>query len=89
MAKTIITQDGDLVNYANIIAVSVEMMSVEDEEYTPDESYVLVAYDVTKEKIPLGFYSDYESACNAKKSLINWLSGETFGVYKIDDKGAV
>ncbi len=31
MAKTIITQDGDLVNYANVVAVAVNDMSEEDD----------------------------------------------------------
>ena len=86
MARTIITKDGDLVNYANVVFVTVGDMSAEDEDYSPDESYVLVAYDVTKEKIPLGFYSNYESSCKAEESLVNWLDGETMGVCRLDDE---
>jgi hypothetical protein len=86
MAKTIITQDGDLVNYANVIAVSVEMMSVEDEEYTPDDSYVLLAHDITNSVIALGYYPNYESACEAEESIVNWLDGETLGVCRLNDE---
>ena len=86
MAKTIVTQDGDLVNYANVVAVAVNDMSEEDEEYSPDEAYALVAHDTTNSVIALGYYSTYEKAFEAEKSLINWLDGEAFGVYRLDSE---
>ena len=89
MAKTIITQDGDLVNYANVVAIAVNPMSEKDEEYSPDEAYALVAHDTTNSVIALGYYPTHEKACEAEKSLVNWLDGEAFGVYRFDSKGAV
>ena len=53
MAKTIITQSGDLVNYANIIAVFV------DDELDDDENvlgYNLLGLDVAESTILLGEY---------------------------------
>ena len=86
MAKTIVTQDGDLVNYANVVAVAVNDMSEEDAEYSPDEAYALVAHDTTNSVIALGYYPTYEKACEAEKSLVNWLDGEAFGVYRFDSE---
>ena len=86
MAKTIITQDGDLVNYANVVAIAVNPMSEEDEEYSPDEAYVLLAHDTTNSVIALGYYPTQEKACEAEKSLVNWLDGEAFGVYRFDSE---
>ncbi len=74
MAKTIITQDGDLVNYANVVAIAVNPMSAEDEEYSSDEAYVLLAYDTTNSVIALGYYPTQEKAC------------EAFGVYRFDSE---
>lgn len=82
MAKTIITQDKNLVNYANVVAVTVEPVSRDNEDYSPDEAYAVVAYDITNETIPLGYYATYEQACDAEMSLVNWLDGEAFGVYR-------
>ena len=82
MAKTIITQDGDLVNYANIIAVTVGDAT----RHLSNEKYVLVAYDTMNEELPLGFYPTYEKAREAEKNLAEWLNNEAFGVYRLDSE---
>ena len=47
MAKSILTPEGDLINYDNLIAVSVEVRSVGvDDEHTED-AYCIVGTDVT------------------------------------------
>ena len=89
MAKTIITQDSDLVNYANVVAITVDAMSEKDVDYSPDEAFVLVAYDITNAKIALGYYPTDEKAREAEMSLVNWLDSEAFGVYKLNSEGAV
>lgn len=89
MAKTIITQEGHLVNYANVVAVSVDVMSKDDEEYSEDEAYVLVAHDTTNSVIALGYYPTEEQACEAEKKLADWLDHEAYGVYRFDSKGAM
>lgn len=47
MAKSILTPEGDVINYDNLIAVSVEVRSVGvDDEHTED-AYCIVGTDVT------------------------------------------
>lgn len=53
MAKSIITQDGDLVNYDNLVAISVEERAVGfDEEHSEDE-YCIIGTDVKNGEILL------------------------------------
>ena len=53
MAKSIITQDGDLVNYNNLVAISVEERAVGfDEEHSEDE-YCIIGTDVKNGEILL------------------------------------
>ena len=53
MAKSILTPEGDLINYDNLIAVSVEVRSVGvDDEHTED-AYCIVGTDVTTGRICL------------------------------------
>ena len=59
MAKSIITQDGDLVNYNNLVAISVEERAVGfDEEHSEDE-YCIIGTDVKNGEILLYHSSDY------------------------------
>ena len=79
MAKTIITQGGDLVNYANIIAVFV------DDEFDDDENvlgYNLWGLDVTNENILLGEYVTLDEAIRAKNKIVDWIDNEAYA--KVD-----
>ena len=79
MAKTIITQGGDLVNYANIIAVFV------DDELDDDENvldYNLWGLDVTNENILLGEYDTLDKAVQAKSKIVDWIDNEAYA--KVD-----
>lgn len=61
MAKSILTPEGDLVNYDNLIAVSVEVRPVGvDEEHSEDE-YCIVGTDVTNKENLLYHSPDYAS----------------------------
>ena len=67
MAKTIITQGSDLVNYANIIAVFV------DDELDDDENvlgYNLWGLDVTNDSILLGEYATLDEAVQANITVV-------------------
>lgn len=67
MAKSILTPEGDLVNYDNLIAVSVEVRPVGvDEEHSEDE-YCIVGTDVTNKENLLYHSPDYENG--AKKTI--------------------
>ena len=73
MAKTIITQSGDLVNYANIIAVFV------DDELDDDENvlgYNLLGLDVAESTILLGEYDTLDEAIQAKNKIVEWIDSE-------------
>ena len=83
MAKTIITQGGDLVNYANIIAVFV------DEELDDDENvlgYSLWGLDVTNENILLGEYATLDDAIQAKNKIVDWIDKEAYAKVDLSEK---
>lgn len=79
MAKTIITQSGDIVNYSNIAAIYVDTTPIEDDS--------AVAYGLWAETISdaylLGSYNSVEDAIIARDRLTNWLQQETYGVYSL------
>ena len=83
MAKTIITQGGDLVNYANIIAVFV------DDELDDDENvlgYNLWGLDVTNENILLGEYATLDDAIQAKNKIVDWIDNEAYAKVDLSEK---
>ena len=83
MAKTIITQDGDLVNYANIIAVFVDEELDDDENVT---GFCLWGLDVAESTIMLGEYATYEQAVQAKNKLIDWIDNEANAKVDLSEK---
>lgn len=80
MAKSIITQEGHLVNYANIVAVTVEISDDGD-------VYGLIATDTGNSIYVLGTYQTENMAVMAEKRLIDWLNSEAFGVYSMAENG--
>lgn len=83
MAKTIITQGGDLVNYANIIAVFV------DDELDDDENvlgYNLWGLDVTNDNILLGEYDTLDEAIQAKNKIVDWIDNEAYAKVDLSEK---
>lgn len=83
MAKTIITQGGDLVNYANIIAVFV------DDELDDDENvlgYNLWGLDVTNDNILLGEYLTLDEAVQAKNKIVDWIDNEVYAKVDLSEK---
>ena len=84
MAKTIITQSGDLVNYANLIAVFV------DDELDDDENvlgYNLLGLDVAESTILLGEYDTLDEAIQAKNKIVEWIDSETYAKVDLSAKG--
>ena len=80
MAKSIITQEGHLVNYANIVTITVEISDDGD-------VYGLIATDTRNSIYVLGTYPSENMAVTAEKRLIDWLNSEAFGVYSIAENG--
>ena len=84
MAKTIITQSGDLVNYANLIAVFV------DDELDDDENvlgYNLLGLDVAESTILLGEYDTLDEAIQAKNKIVEWIDSESYAKVDLSAKG--
>ncbi|MDE7363721.1 MAG: hypothetical protein K2N27_02360 [Ruminococcus sp.] len=80
MAKSIITQEGNLVNYANIVTVTVEISD-------DGEVYGLIATDTGNSIHILGTYPSENMAVKAEKRLTDWLKNEAFGVYSMTENG--
>lgn len=88
MAKTIVTLDRNLVNYENIVYISIEQgdYSGDNGEVTSDV-YGLIAIDVGNNMHVLGVYEDKSKAAAAENKLRKWLDCEAFGVYDLESKG--
>ena len=83
MARTIITQDHNLVNYANIIAIFV------DDELDDDENvlgYNLLGLDVAESTILLGEYDTLDEAVQAKNKIVDWIDNEAYAKVDLSEK---
>lgn len=80
MAKSIITQEGNVVNYANIVTITVEISDDGD-------VYGLIATDTGNSIHILGTYPSENMAVLAKNRLTDWLNSEALGVYSIAENG--
>lgn len=89
MAKSIITQDGDIVNYGNLVAIYVEDDLDDDENVLGYELLGLTGGGKDADIIILGRFSNAESALKARYELICWLQSEAFGTFEMPktDKG--
>ena len=83
MAKSILTPEGDLVNYDNLIAVSVEVRSVGvDEEHSEDE-YCIIGTDVTNKENLLYHSTDHDKVMNVQRDITRWLQSEAFSTFEM------
>ena len=83
MAKSILTPEGDLVNYDNLIAVSVEVRPVGvDEEHSEDE-YCIVRTDVTNKENLLYHSPDYDKVMSVQRDITRWLQSEAFSTFEM------
>ena len=78
MAKTIVTQDGDIVNYGNLVIIFVR-----PSEEIPKEKYEIVGMDNNANQVILGRYDDIQTAENKKADIINWLEKEAYSTYEM------
>lgn len=89
MAKSILTPEGDLVNYDNLIAVSVEVRAVGfDDEHSEDE-YCIIGTDVTNNENLLYHSPDHEEVMKVQRDITRWLQSEAFSTFEMPtaDKG--
>ena len=87
MAKTIVTQFGEFLNYANIVKIGVETnwddAEIDEENGTIKPDIEMIGTDTAGNKIPMGIYDTPDEADNALKALHDWLSTEAYAVYEI------
>ena len=87
MAKTIVTQFGEFLNYANIVKIGVETnwddAEIDEENGTIKPDFEMIGTDTAGNKIPMGIYDTPDEADNALKALHDWLSTEASTVYEI------
>ena len=87
MAKTIVTQFGEFLNYANIVKIGVETnwddAEIDEENGTIEPDFEMIGTDTAGNKIPMGIYDTPDEADNALKALHDWLSTEAYAVYEI------
>ena len=76
MAKSILTPEGDLINYDNLIAVGV------DDEHTED-AYCIVGTDVTNRENLLYHSSDYDKVMSVQGDITRWLQSEAFSTFEM------
>ncbi len=87
MAKTIVTQFGEFLNYANIVKIGIETnwedADINEENGTIKPDYEMIGTDTAGNKIPMGIYETPDKAEAALGALHNWLSAEAYAVYEI------
>ena len=87
MAKTIVTQFGEFLNYANIVKIGVETnwddAEIDEENGTIKPDFEMIGTDTAGNKIPMGIYDTPDEADNALKALHDWNSTEAYAVYEI------
>lgn len=91
MAKTIVTQFGECLNYDNIVKIGIitnwEDAEIDEESGTIKPDYELIGTDVSGMKIPMGIYETPAEAEAALKDLKDWLNREAFAVYEVKTGG--
>ncbi len=83
MAKSIITQNGTIINYSKLLAVYVDEDIDDDENVLGFELVGVTGTEKHSQGIVLGNFADEQSAENAKADLIRWLQSEAFSTFKM------
>ena len=84
MAKTIITQSGELINYSNVVSVSVDSGAKKDSQN--NKLFSVKAVTTNGQNTIIGSYDSCYEAHKAKDKLVEWLQSEIYGVYEFDRK---
>lgn len=83
MAKSIITQNGTIINYDKLLAVYVDEDLDDDENVLGYDLIGVTGAEKDSQAIILGSFADEKSAENAKGDLIRWLQSEAFSTFKM------
>ena len=85
MAKTIVTQFGEFLNYDNLVRIGIitnwEDAEVDQESGTITPDYEMIGTDTAGNQIPMGIYATPDEAEAVLKDLHDWLSMEAYTAY--------
>ena len=85
IAKAILTQSNDVVNYDNLIAVSVEVCPIEyAEDHVVDEPCI-VATDVNGGHTMLFHSPKEDEVYSAMSDFVRWLQNEAFSTFEMPE----
>lgn len=91
MAKTIVTQFGEFLNYDNLVRIGIitnwEDAEVDEESGTITPDYEMIGTDTAGNQIPMGIYATPDEAEAVLKDLHDWLSMEAYAVYEVKSGG--
>ena len=87
MAKTIITQNGTIVNYSKLLAVYVDENLDDEEQILGYDLIGVTGADQDAQALILGSYPDEAAAVQAKNELIRWLQSEAFSTFEMPISG--
>ena len=91
MAKTIVTQFGEFLNYDNLVKIGIvtnwEDAEINEEDGTISRDYEMIGTDTSGNRIPMGIYKTPDEAETALKDLHDWLAIEAYAVYEVKSGG--
>lgn len=80
MIKTIITQNGDIINLSSLFAIYIDTShNIEADK----DTYELSAIGAWGQTFTIGVYPDETSAINAKSEIIRWLQNEAYSTFDL------
>lgn len=85
MAKSIITQDGTIINFDKLLAVYVDEDLDDDDNVLGYDIVGVTGTEINSHAVILGSYDDEKSAMKAKSDLIIWLQSEAFSTFEVPD----
>lgn len=93
MTNSIITQDGDIINYANVVRIAIFTASgmadsgeaAEDTIYLIEASTNIKAADDENSSYTLAAYDDMTKAENVMEQIIKWLENGMKSVFKMPE----
>jgi len=84
MSQTIITQEGSVVNYANIISMSVAKGELLNQQTGKnDEKVAVIGTDTTGEMVVFGTYDSFYTANSVLTEIVKWLKNNAFPLFEI------
>ena len=87
MAKSIITQNGSVINYSNLLAIYVDENIDDHDRIIGYDLVGVTGSEKDSQALILGSYADEQTAENAKAELIAWLSTEAYSMFTMPDGG--